>query len=122
LAKLLCIPAPTLAERLAAAIAAGEPPLLATRGEAVAGIAAWTIIPTLDYGPRGRLTTLLVAEDARRQGAGTALLRGVEERLAESGVTEIELLTPIDFDAPTAFLRRTGYTRRTNGYARDVRG
>ena len=122
LAKLLRIPAPTRAERLAAAIAAGEPPLVATRGDAVGGIAAWTIIPTLDQGPRGRLTTLLVAEDARRQGAGTALLRGVEERLAEAGVTDIELLTPIDSDAPTAFLRRTGYTRRTNGYARDVQG
>jgi GNAT superfamily N-acetyltransferase len=122
LAKLLGIPATTLAERLAAAIRAGEPPLVASRGEAVAGMAAWTIIATLDRGPLGRLTVLLVAEDARRQGLGTALLQGVEERLAEAGVTDVELLTGIDFDAPTAFLRRTGYTRRTNGYGKDLEG
>ena len=119
LARLLAIPAPTLAERLAAAIRAGEPPLVASRGEALAGVAAWTIIATLDHGPRGRVTLLLVAEDARRQGTGAALLQGVEERLEEAGVADVELLTGIDFDAPTAFLRRTGYTRRTNGYAKE---
>jgi GNAT superfamily N-acetyltransferase len=119
LARLLAVPAPTLAERLAAAIRAGEPPLVASRAEAIAGVAAWTIIATLDRGPRGRVTLLLVAEDARRQGIGSSLLQGVEERLAEAGVADAELLTGIDFDAPTAFLRRTGYTRRTNGYAKE---
>jgi GNAT superfamily N-acetyltransferase len=122
LARLLGVPAPTLAERLAAAVRAGEPPLVATRGEAVAGVAAWTIIATLDRGAIGRLTALLVAEDARREGIGTALLRGVEERLAEAGVAEVELLTGIDFDAPTAFLRRAGWARATNGYGKDIQG
>ncbi len=120
LARLLTIPAPTLAERLAAAIRAGEPPLVASRGEAIAGVAAWTIIPTLDHGPRGRVTLLFVAEDARRQGVGSSLLQGVEERLAEAGVADAELLIGIDFDAPSAFLRSTGYTRSTNGYEKAV--
>ena len=120
LARLLGIAAPTLAERLAAAIRAGEPPLVASRGESVAGAAAWTMIPTLDQGPRGRVTLLLVAENARRQGVGAALLQGVEERLAEAGVTDVELLTGIDFDAPTAFLRRSGWARTTNGYGKQL--
>jgi GNAT superfamily N-acetyltransferase len=120
LAKLLGIPAPTLAERLAAAIRAGEPPLVASRGEAMVGVAAWTIVATLDRGPLGRLTVLLVAEDSRGQGIGTALLHGVEERLAEAGVTNVELLAGIDFDAPTAFLRRTGWARATNGYGKQL--
>ncbi len=120
LAKLTQIPAATLAERLAAAIKAGEPPLMAARGETPVGVAAWTILPTLDHGPRGRITLLLVADAERRQGVGTALLEAAEQHLADAGVTTIELLLDIDFEAPTAFLRRTGWERRTNGYARTI--
>lgn len=120
LAKLLGIPAPTLAERLAAAVKAGEPPLVASRGDQPVGLAAWTVLSTLHEGPRGRVTLLLVAEGERRRGIGTALLEGVERRLADEGVAAIELLLDIDFDAPTAFLRRTGWARNTNGYGKEL--
>ncbi len=120
LARLTQIPAATLAERLAAAIKAGEPPLIAARGDTPVGVAAWTILATLHEGPRGRITLLLVADGERRQGVGTSLLQAAEQHLAEAGVTTIELLLDIDFDAPSAFLRRTGWTRTTNGYARQI--
>jgi GNAT superfamily N-acetyltransferase len=120
LAKLLGIPAAVLAERLAAAIKADEPPLIAVRGDAVTGLAVWTILSALHEEPRGRITLLLVADAERRQGTGTALVEAVRQRLAEAGIAEVELLLDIDFDAPTAFLRRTGWERRTNGYAREV--
>jgi GNAT superfamily N-acetyltransferase len=120
LAKLLQIPAATLAERLASAIKAGEPPLMAMRGEQPVGVAAWTIFPTLHEGPRGRITLLLVAEGERRQGTGMVLLQSAERHLAEAGVAVVELLLDIDFDTPAAFLRRTGWERRTNGYVKET--
>ncbi|HZG45370.1 MAG TPA: GNAT family N-acetyltransferase [Allosphingosinicella sp.] len=120
LAKLTGIPAATLAERLAAAIGAGEPPLVALRGGNPVGLVAWTILSTLHEGPRGRITLLLVTERERRQGVGTALLQAAEQHLAEAGVTAAELLLDIDFDAPTALLRCTGWARATNGYGKEV--
>lgn len=117
LAKLLGISAAALADRLAAAIRADEAPLVADQ-EGVLGVVAWTIIQTLQDGPHGRITLLLVAEHARRQGLGTRLLAEAERRLRDSGAGKIELALEIDFDAPTGFLRRTGYARTANGYGK----
>jgi len=121
LAKLLDLPAAALAERLAAAIRADEPPLLATR-ETIVGIGASTILQTLQHGRLGRLTLLLVAEQERRQGLGTRLLQQVEQRLAEAGITTLQMALDIDLDAPTAFLRRTGWTRTAYGYSKALGG
>ena len=120
LAQLLGVPAATLAERLTAAIKGDEPPLIAARGEAVIGVAGWSILASLHQDPRGRITLLHVAEAERRQGVGTSLLDAVAQRLADAGMAEVELLLDIGFDAPTAFLRRTGWERRTNGFERQV--
>jgi GNAT superfamily N-acetyltransferase len=120
LARLTQIPTAALAERLAAAVAAGEPPLVAVRGVEPIGLAAWTIFTTLHQGPRGRITLLLVAEGERRRGVGSLLLEAVERHLAEAGVAAAELLLDVDFDAPTAFLRRTGWARITNGYGKEL--
>lgn len=119
LARLLKLDSAPLAERLAAAIRAEEPPLLAER-DGLVGAAAWTVVPTLQHGPRGRITLLFVAEDERRQGIGGRLLREIEQRLADAGVSSLEMSLDIDFDAPTAFLRRTGWTRTANGYRKIV--
>ena len=119
LAKLLDLPSSAFAERLAAAIKAGEPPLVADRDGAV-GVAAWTILPTLQSGPRGRITLLFVDEEERRRGTGTALLREAEQRLEEAGVTSIEMALDIEFDAPAGFLRSTGWRRTTNGYGKEL--
>ena len=94
--------------------------MVALRGGNPVGLAAWTILSTLHEGPRGRITLLLVTERERREGVGTALLQAAEQHLAEAGVTAAELLLDIDFDAPTAFLRRTGWARATNGYGKEV--
>jgi GNAT superfamily N-acetyltransferase len=119
-ARLLGLEASALAERLAAATRAEEPPLLAERDGELIGIAGWTTFPTLQQGPRGRITLLLVREKERRQGTGRRLIREVEQRLAEAGVTVVEMSLDIDFDAPTGFLRRTGWERTTNGYGRTL--
>ena len=117
LAKLLGTPAAILADRLAAAIRADEAPLVAEQ-DGLVGAVAWAIVPTLQHGPHGRITLLLVAGDHRRQGLGARLLAEAEQRLRDAGVERIELALDIDFDAPTGFLRRAGFTRTTNGYAK----
>ena len=119
LAKLIGIPAATLADRLAAAIRNDEAPLVAEQ-DGLAGAAAWTAVPTLQHGPHGRITLLLVAEDHRRQGLATRLLAEAEQRLRDAGVGTVELALDIDFDAPTGFLRRAGFARTANGYAKPL--
>ena len=119
LAKLIGIPAATLADRLAAAIRNDEAPLVAEL-DGLVGAAAWTAVPTLQHGPRGRITLLLVAEDHRRQGLGARLLAEAEQRLRDAGVGTVELALDIDFGAPTGFLRHAGFARTTNGYAKPL--
>jgi N-acetylglutamate synthase-like GNAT family acetyltransferase len=120
LAKLLSVPAAQLAERLAAAVRADEPPLVAERGRELVGCCAWTLLTTLQHGTRGRITLLFVAEGERRRGTGSALLGETERRLSDAGVAEAELLLEIDFDAPAGFLRRTGWERTANGYGKPL--
>jgi ribosomal protein S18 acetylase RimI-like enzyme len=110
LAKLVGLPVAALAERLAAAMRAGEPPLL-----------AWTLVRSLQHGETGRITLLLVAEESRRRGLGTRLLAEAERRLGEAGIQTLALDTSIDIDAPAAFLRKTGFARTANGYGKAVR-
>ena len=117
IAKLLGIPAAALADRLAAAIRADEPPLIAEQ-DGIVGIAAWTTVATLQRGTVGRITALCVAKESRRQGLGTRLLAETEERMRDAGVETLELAIEIDFDAPTGFLRHAGFARTTNGYAK----
>ena len=119
LAKLIGIPAPTLADRLAAAIGSDEAPLVADQ-DGLVGAIAWTAVPTLQHGPRGRVTLLMVAENHRRQGLGARLLAEAEQRLRDAGIDAIELALEIDFDTPTGFLRHAGFTRTTNGYAKTL--
>ena len=119
IAKLLGVKPAPLAERLSAVLDAGEAPMLAER-DGLVGVIAWTVVRLLDEPPRGRVTMLHVAEDLRREGIGGRLLAAAENQLAKAGVTRVEMLLNIDLDAPTGFLRRTGWDRFTNGYAKDV--
>ena len=84
------------------------------------GVTAWTSLPTLQDGPRGRITLLMVVEDHRRQGLGSRLLAEAEQLLSDAGIATIELALDIDFDAPTGFLRHAGFARTTNGYAKTL--
>jgi ribosomal protein S18 acetylase RimI-like enzyme len=120
LAKLVGLPVAALAERLAAARRAGEPPLIAEQDGPIACL-AWTLVRSLQHGETGRITLLLVAEESRRRGLGTRLLAEAERRLGEAGIQTLALDTSIDIDAPAAFLRKTGFARTANGYGKAVR-
>jgi N-acetylglutamate synthase-like GNAT family acetyltransferase len=97
--------------RLKALVQAGEPPLVAEKGQ-VCGLVAWHVIPPLAQpGSIGRITALVVAEDERRSGIGGALLKSAEAKLLKRGCTSIEALAEIDLAGASSFFREVGYVR-----------
>ncbi len=101
-------------ERVGAAlkrmISAGEPPLVAVKGDVV-GCAAYHVMPMLQHGPVGRISLLFVAPGARRQGVGTALIEAAGAALAKRGCTTIEAVEDIDAAGAQPFFRKSGYAR-----------
>jgi ribosomal protein S18 acetylase RimI-like enzyme len=61
---------------------------------------------------RGYIVTIDVLEKYRKLGAGSALLREVERRLATNGVREIGLETATDNESAIAFWKKHGYRTR----------
>jgi [ribosomal protein S18]-alanine N-acetyltransferase len=57
----------------------------------------------------GYIVTMDVLAEHRRLGAGTALLREAERRLAAEGVREVALETATDNDSAIAFWQKHGY-------------
>jgi len=57
----------------------------------------------------GHIVTLDIVESERRRGIGTALLQGMEKRLAARGVALVVLETATSNEAGVAFWQRHGY-------------
>ena len=107
--------------RLVALRNAGEPPLVAEEGGEILGCLAFHLMPLLHQtAPLGRITLLIVAEEARRRGIGRALVEEAEARLSESGCTRFEALAEIELAAAPDFYRRLGWTRSFYRYSRDL--
>jgi [ribosomal protein S18]-alanine N-acetyltransferase len=60
----------------------------------------------------GHIITIDVLEQFRRAGAGSALVRASEARLAREGVTTIEIETAVNNPAAIAFWNKHGYLSR----------
>jgi [ribosomal protein S18]-alanine N-acetyltransferase len=60
-------------------------------------------------GAEGHIITIDVAESCRRAGVGTALLRGMEQRLLARGVRRVSLETATTNEPAVAFWQRHGY-------------
>jgi hypothetical protein len=81
--------ADAVADRLTLLARGGEPVLVARRGEALLGCAAWHVEPSLHRArPLGRITLLAVAA---RSGAARILTEAAEARLRARGCDRIEL-------------------------------
>jgi [ribosomal protein S18]-alanine N-acetyltransferase len=60
-------------------------------------------------GADGHIITIDIAEAHRREGAGTALLREMEQRLAARGVRRVSIETATTNEPAVAFWQRHGY-------------
>lgn len=60
-------------------------------------------------GAEGHIITIDIAESCRRAGVGTALLRGMEQRMAARGVRRVSLETATTNEPAVAFWQRHGY-------------
>ena len=96
--------------RLASLLRAKDPVLVAVRG-GIVGCAAGHVVPRLEAPPVGRVTLLMVADEARMQGIGAALVVAAERALAEQGCREIEVMSAIDISNAHGFFRHAGYER-----------
>lgn len=106
------------AERLRKAKGSGL--LVAERGELI-GCCGWTAVPTLQHGPIGRITLLLVCKGHRRAGVGSALLAAAEQALAKTGCTEVEAMSDIMVANAHNFFRSLGFEQTSYRFVRKLR-
>ena len=112
-------PPDEIARALRDLISNHEPPLIADLG-GVVGCVACHAIPTLQHGIVGRITLLIVKEERRREGIGTALMLEAEKRLGEQGCTGLEIANEISLRNATGFLRSLRYENRAYLHFKDA--
>ena len=90
----------------------GEPPLVATLDKKVVGMCGIRRMVTVHRpAPVGRISTLVVAEEAQDQGIGRMLVEEAERRLLKSGCQIVEVTSNDRRTAAHAFYRHMGYER-----------
>lgn len=76
----------------------------------VVGLATAHVFPSIhDKGPVAWLTTLVVLEDARGAGIGSALVRHVEQWAAQNGAKRLSVSSGLHRKATHAFYERRDY-------------
>ena len=85
--------------------------LVATNGYGeVVGLATTHIFPSIhDNGPLAWLTTLVVLEDARGAGIGSALVRHVEQWAAQNGAKRLSVTSGMHRKATHEFYEKRDY-------------
>ena len=87
----------------------------------VVGLASFHVIPHLELDePTARLTSLVVAEDARGQGIGRALVERATEQARERGCGRIELTSGDQRTEAHAFYRRLGFADHSRRFVREL--
>jgi ribosomal protein S18 acetylase RimI-like enzyme len=111
----------SVADRIQRLARLGQPPLLAKRGEEVAGCLTWHVTEVL-HRPRpvGRITMLVVAASARRRGIGAALVKAAEAKLAQRGCGLVEVTSNEKLRSAHAFYKSLGYERTSYRFARPL--
>ena len=99
-------------KNLAKLAKADESPLVATLDKDVVGLVGLHRMVTVHRpAPVGRITVLVVAEDAQDQGIGRILVEEAERLLRQAGCTIVEVTSNDRRTNAHAFYRRLGYER-----------
>jgi ribosomal protein S18 acetylase RimI-like enzyme len=109
-----------VAKRLRGLAKTGEPVLVAEREGAI-GCLSWHVTPVLHRPtPVGRVTMLVVTENARRQGIGEKLVAEAEARTAARGCGLIEVTSNIELGGAHAFYQRIGFQRTSYRFVKTL--
>ena len=98
---------------------AGGGVIVADRG-AVIGCIAWQAVLGLQAGPIGRLTLLIVAEEARRTGIGCALVDAARLAMIDQGCEMIEAMSDIEVRNVNGFYRALGFAQKSYRFVSDA--
>lgn len=105
--------------RIAAALRAKEPLLVADRGGVVA-VLHGHVVTAIHHGPVGRITLIVVAEGERRSGIGRALLDEATAAFARANCACIEAMSEIAVRNANAFFRSMGFAQASYRFIRDI--
>lgn len=110
-----------VARNLKALATAGEPVLVISQGDRLLGACAWhaTPMPHRDP-PVGRITLLVLAEQARGRGLGRQLVAEAERRLMAAGCGIVEVTSNDRLTEAHAFYRHLGYERTSMRFAKPL--
>lgn len=111
----------SLRRNLAALKKSGEPPLVATLGKQVVGLCGINRrIAIHKPAPLGRISVLVVAEDAQGHGIGRMLVEAAEEWFRKKGCKLVEVTSNDRRTAAHAFYRHLGYDRTSIRFAKEL--
>lgn len=96
-------------ERLRVLEMSGDRALVAVRDDTVIGLLTLHRTPSLHREPDGRISSLVVADDARGLGVGSALVRAAEEICRAGGCGRMEVMSSIDRVDAHRFYEQHGY-------------
>lgn len=88
--------------------------------DTIVGCCGWVVIPTLQRGPVGRLTVLIVDKAHRREGVGKAMLTVAGTALAKAGCSEVEAMSDIRIDNSHNFFRSLKFEQASYRFVRAI--
>jgi GNAT superfamily N-acetyltransferase len=95
--------------------------LVAEVDDEIVGLAAFHVIPHLELDdPTGRLTSLVVAADARREGIGRALVERVAQAARDQGCGQLELMSGDSRAEAHAFYRALGFDDTSRRFVKEL--
>ena len=116
-------PVDVMADRLEAFIRSGEVAILALDDSRVLGLVTVHVTPVL-HRPTcvGRITAMVVTENARGLQVGRALVEEAERRLAARGCALVEVTSNQSRTPAHAFYERLGYEKTSYRFKKSLQG